>query len=127
MAGRQTRKAQQQILDLLSEDKENLVILPKYIMISLLQENTKYFSIVANLQEKTLEAFNTFSKSINESNNNITGKNKAFTESIDNLLFQITTTNKTLLDNSTRERNILIDTNNDVIKEVEKRKRLHYQ
>ena len=34
MAGRQTRKAQQQILDLLSEEKQNLVILLKDIMIS---------------------------------------------------------------------------------------------
>ena len=42
MAGRQTRKAQQQILDLLSEEKENLVLLPKDIMISLLQENTVF-------------------------------------------------------------------------------------
>ena len=28
-------------------------------MISLLQENTKYFTVVAKLQEKTLDAFNT--------------------------------------------------------------------
>ena len=34
MAGRQIRKAQQQILDLLSEEKQNLVILLKDIMIS---------------------------------------------------------------------------------------------
>ena len=34
MDGRQTRKAQQQILDLLSEEKQNLVILLKDIMIS---------------------------------------------------------------------------------------------
>ena len=28
-------------------------------MISLLQENTKYFTVVAKLQEKTLDTFNT--------------------------------------------------------------------
>ena len=36
MAGTQTRKAQQEISELLSEEKENLLILPKDIMISLL-------------------------------------------------------------------------------------------
>ena len=48
------------------------------------------------------------------------------TELINNLLFEITTTNKTLLDNSNPERNILNDNNDDINKEVEKQKRLHY-
>ena len=65
MAGRQTRKAQEEILDLLSEEKENLVILPKDIMISLLQ----CCNVVATLHEKTLCSFNTVPKSINQSNN----------------------------------------------------------
>ena len=52
MTDRQARKAQQQVLDLLSEEKCNLGILPKDITISLLQENTKYLSFVANLLEK---------------------------------------------------------------------------
>ena len=39
-------------------------------MISLLQENAKYFNVVAILQEKILDAFNTVLKSINDSNNN---------------------------------------------------------
>ena len=96
IAGRQTRKPQQQILELISEQKENLVILTKDIMISLLQENTKYFNVVANLQEKTLDAFHTVPKNISKSNNNITENNKTLTESINNLLLEITTTNKTL-------------------------------
>ena len=54
--------------------------------LSLLQDNTKYFNVVANLQEKTLYSFNTVSRSINESNNNITENNKTLTESINNLL-----------------------------------------
>ena len=61
-------------------------------MISLLQEYTKYFTAVAKLQEKTLDAFNTVSNSINESNNNITENNKTLTEWINNLLLEITTT-----------------------------------
>ena len=96
-------------------------------MISLLQENTKYFNVVAILQEKTLDAFNTVLKSINDSNNNTAENNKTLTESINNLLLESTTTNKTLLDNKTAERNILSDTNDDINKELEKRKRLHYQ
>ena len=47
-------------------------------MISLLQKNTKYFNVVANLQEKTIDAFNMVSKSINKSNNNITENSKKF-------------------------------------------------
>ena len=58
-------------------------------MISLPQENTKQFNAVANLQEKTLDAFNTVSKSINHSNKNIAENNKKLTESINNLLLQI--------------------------------------
>ena len=65
-----------------------------YIMISLLQENTKYFNVVANLQEKTLDTFSTVSKSINDSNINVSENNKTFTESINNLPFEITATNK---------------------------------
>ena len=53
--------------------------------------------------------------------------NKTLTESINNLLIAITTTNKTLLDNRTRERIILNDKSDNINKEVEKRKRLHYQ
>ena len=94
-------------------------MLPKDINISLLQENTRYFNVAANLKEKTLDAFKIVSKSRNESNNNITENNKAHTESINNLLLKIATTSKTLLDNSTRERNILND-NNDIKKEVGK-------
>ena len=48
MTDRQAPKA----LDLLSEEKCNLVILPKDITISLRQENTKYLNFVANLLEK---------------------------------------------------------------------------
>ena len=65
-----------------------------YIMISLLQENTKYFNVVANLQEKTFHTFSTVSKSINDSNINVAENNKTFTESINNLPFEITATNK---------------------------------
>lgn len=53
--------------------------------------------------------------------------NKTFTESINNLLLENTTTNKTLLDNSTRKRNILSGNKDDINKEIEKPKRLHYQ
>ena len=80
---------------------------------------------MANLQRKTLDDFNTVSKSINESN--ITENNKTLTESSTNLLLEITTTTKTLLSNSTRERSILDDNNNDINKGVKKRKRLNYQ
>ena len=62
---------------------------------------------------------------MNESNNNITENNKTPTESINNLLLHIITTNRTLLDNSTQERNILNDKNDDIDREVERRKRLH--
>ena len=80
---------------------------------------------MANLQRKTLDDFNTVSKSINESN--ITENNKTLAESSTNLLLEITTTTKTLLSNSTRERSILDDNNNDINKGVKKRKRLNYQ
>ena len=94
-------------------------MLPKDIKISLLQENTRYFNVAANLKEKTLDAFKIVSKSRNESNNSITENNKAHTEPINNLLLKIATTSKTLLNNSTPERNILND-NNDIKKEVGK-------
>ena len=87
-------------------------------MISLLQDNTKYFKVIATLQEKTLDAINTTSKSINESNNKITENNKTLTESIKNLLLEITTINQTLLNNITRVRNILNDNNDNIIKKV---------
>ena len=53
--------------------------------------------------------------------------NKTFTESINNLLLENTTTNKTLLDHSTRKRNILSGNQEDINKEIEKPQRLHYQ
>ena len=52
MTDRHARKAQHHVLDLLSEEKCNLGILPKDITISLLQENTKYLNFVANILEK---------------------------------------------------------------------------
>ena len=85
MAGIQTRKPQQEILKFLSEEKENVVILQKDIMISILQENKKYFNVVANLTGKSVDTFNTVSKSINESNKNMTKNNKTLTELINNL------------------------------------------
>ena len=78
------------------------------------------------LHEKTLDTFTTVSKSINDANN-IAENNKTLTESINNLLLEITATNKTVLDNGTRERNILNYNKGDINKEVEKRKQLHYQ
>ena len=56
------------------------------------KKNTKYFNAVAILQEKILDAFNLLSKSINESNDNITEDNKTLTESINKLFLAITTT-----------------------------------
>ena len=54
-------------------------------MISILQENKKYFNVVANLTGKSVDTFNTVSKSINESNKNMTKNNKTLTELINNL------------------------------------------
>ena len=79
------------------------------------------------LHEKAPDAFNTVLKSINDANNNIAENNKTLTEWINNLLLEIATTNKTLLDNSAWERYILDDNENDINKEVEKHKKLHCQ
>ena len=114
------RQAQQQISEILSEEIKN-------IMISLLQESTKYFSAVANLKEKTFATFNTVSKSMNDLNNKITGNDETLTELFNNLLLEITTKSKTLVDNITRERNTSNYNSENVNEEVEKRKRLHYQ
>ena len=114
------RQPQEQISEILSEEIEN-------IMISLLQESTKYFSAVANLKEKTFATFNTVSKSMNDLNNKITGNDETLTELFNNLLLEITTKNKTLVDNITRVRNTSNYNSDNVNEQVEKRKRLHYQ
>ena len=77
------------------------------------------------IYKKNSRHLKTLLKTLNESNNNITENNKTPTESINNLLLHIITTNRTLLDNSTQERNILNDKNDDIDREVERRKRLH--
>ena len=114
------RQPQEQISEILSEEIKN-------IMISLLQESTKYFSAVANLKEKTFATFNTVSKSMNDLNNKITGNDETLTELFNNLLLEITTKSKTLVDNITRERNTSNYNSDNVNEQVEKRKRLHYQ
>ena len=114
------RQPQEQISEILSEEIEN-------IMISLLQESTKYFSALANLKEKTFATFNTVSKSMNDLNNKITGNDETLTELFNNLLLEITTKSKTLVDNITRERNTSNYNSDNVNEQVEKRKRLHYQ
>ena len=55
----QTRTAQQQILELLSKKKKKI---ENFVIISLLPANTKYFNVVARLQEITLVAFNSVLK-----------------------------------------------------------------
>ena len=114
------RQPQEQISEILSEEIKN-------IMISLLQESTKYFSAVANLKEKTFATFTTVSKSMNDLNNKITGNDETLTELFNNLLLEITTKSKTLVDNITRERNTSNYNSDNVNEQVEKRKRLHYQ
>ena len=64
---------------------------------------------------------------MNESNNKTTGNDKTLTELFNNLLLEITTKSRTLVDNSTRERNTSNDNSDNVNEEVEKQKRLHYQ
>ena len=81
--------------------------------------------ILWRIYKKNSRHLKTLLKTLNESNNNITENNKTPTESINNLLLHIITTNRTLLDNSTQERNILNDKNDAIDREVERRKRLH--
>ena len=64
---------------------------------------------------------------MNESNNKTTGNDKTLTELFNNLLLEITTKSRTLVDNSTRERNTSNDNSDNVNEEVEKQKRLHYR
>ena len=69
MAGRLTRKSQQTIQDLIAE--ENFCIIPKDVFSSLLTENSKYFDMVVELQQKTLDTFSDFSQKTTEISKNI--------------------------------------------------------
>ena len=58
MADRLTRKSQQTIQDLIAE--ENFCIILKDVFSLLLTESSKYFDMVVELEQKTLDTFSNF-------------------------------------------------------------------
>ena len=125
MAGRLTRKSQQTIQDLIAE--ENFCIIPKVVLSSLLTENSKYFDMVVELQQKTLDTFSDFTQKTTEISKNILDKSNIIIEVISNMN-RNTNINIPRNDNNLDtfpKTNKEFDANVQI--ELQKRKRLHYQ
>ena len=125
MAGRLTRKSQQTIQDLIGE--ENFWIIPKDVLSLLSIENSKYFDMVVELQQKTLDTFSNFTQKTTEINKNISDKSNIIIETISNM-------NKNTNINIPRNDNNLYTLPRtkeefyaNVQVELQKLKRLHYQ
>ena len=125
MAGRLTRKSQQTIQDLIAE--ENFCIIPKDVISSLLTENSKYFDMVLELQQKTLDTFSDFTQKTTEISKNILDKSNIIIEVISNMN-RNTNINIPRNDNNMDtfpKTNEEFDANVQI--ELQKRKRLYYQ
>ena len=125
MAGRLTRKSQQTIQDLIAE--ENFCIIPKDVLSSLLTENSKYFDMVVELQQKTLDTFSNLTQKTTELNKSILDNSNIIIEALNNMNRN---TNTNIPRNNSNLGTLPItieefDANVQV--ELEKRKRLHYQ
>ena len=77
------QKSQQTIQDLIAE--ENFWIIPKDVLSSLLTENSKYFDMVVELQQKTLDTFSNFTQKTTETNKNILDKSNIIIETISDM------------------------------------------
>ena len=64
MAGRLTRKSKQTIQELIAA--ENFCMIPNDVLSSLLTENSKYFDMVVELQQKTLDTFSNLTQKTTE-------------------------------------------------------------
>ena len=125
MAGRLIRKSQQTTQDLIAE--ESFCITTKDVLSSLITENSKYFDMVEELQQKTLDTFSNLTQKTTELNKNILDNSTIIIEAINNM-------NRNTNSNVPRNDNNLntlprateeFDANVQV--ELQKRKRLHYQ
>ena len=65
--------------------EENFCIIPKNVLSSLLTENSKYFDMVVELQQKTLDTFSNFIQKTTEIKKNILEKSNIIIESISNM------------------------------------------
>ena len=65
--------------------EENFCIIPKNVPSSLLKENSKYFDMVVELQQKTLDTFSNFIEKTTEINKNILDKSNTIIETISNM------------------------------------------
>ena len=83
MAGRLTRKSQQTIQDLLAE--EIFCIIPKDVLSSLITENSKYFDMVVELQQKTLDTFSNLTQKTTELNKSILDNSNIIIEALNNM------------------------------------------
>ena len=83
VAGRLTKRSQQTIQDLIAE--ESFCIIPKCVLSSLMTENSKYFDIVVELQQETLDTFSNLTQSTTELSKNILDNSKIIIEAINNM------------------------------------------
>ena len=65
--------------------EENFCIIPKNVLSLLLKENSKYFDMVVELQQKTLDTFSNFTEKTTEINKNILDKSNTIIETISNM------------------------------------------
>ena len=125
MAGRLTRKSQQTIQDLLAE--EIFCIIPKDVLSSLITENSKYFDMVVELQQKTLDTFSNLTQKTTELNKSILDNSNIIIEALNNMNRN---TNTNIPRNNSNLGTLPITTEEfdaNVQVELQKRKRLHYQ
>ena len=125
MTGRLTKKSQQTIQVLISA--ESFCIVPKDVLSLLITENSKYFDMVVELQQKMLDAFSNLTQITTELNKNILDNSNIFIEATNNMnrtrnsCMPRNDNNLDALPKTTKE----FDANVQV--ELKKRKRLYYQ
>ena len=125
MAGRLTRNSQQTIQNWIVE--ENFRIIPKDILSSLITKNSKYFDMVVELQQKTLDTFSNLTQKTTEDTRIYSINSNIIIEASNNMNRNINTNiprngnNLNTLPWNTEE----FDANIQV--ELQKRKRLLYQ
>ena len=82
MACRFTGKSQQKIQDLIAED--SFCMISKDVLSSLITENSKYFDMVVELQQKTLDTFSNLTQT-RELNSNILDNSNIILDAIINI------------------------------------------
>ena len=110
MAGRLKRKEnrRRQFKDLIAE--ERFCIIPKDVLSSLITENSKYFDVVVELQQKTLDTFSYLTQETTELNKNILDNSNIILEAINNMN-RNTNSNIPRNDNEQRD-NMIMNTEN---------------